>query len=242
MDAQFSEFQFAYSITGEIEDRIVFSNLKMGIPVRSSLREEEEGEYDQTYTGKVAAVFLQYKLPEYMIRSNAREWEEMGEQEYYRFQIYPEDQSPQHSYLRSIAEKDPRNKVFYCAPAFVKYSDYELLHSIRNVAEHSVFVNCGNLAKVEGNKKQNICYQIYPQRMVTQLQTKELEIIQGWHRVLGEENESASYENIGEFVQTMWDHTEQAASTFWKSSEKEILRSIGLTCAERGIHLLLLRA
>lgn len=239
MDAQFSEFQLAYSITGEIEDRIIFSNLKMGIPMRSNQREAAEGDYDKTYTGKVAAVFLQYKLPEYMIRSNAKEWEEMGEQEYYRFQIYPDDQSPQHNFLCALSKKDSRNKVYYCAPAFVKYSDYELLHRIRNVAEHSVFVDCAHLPEIAGNEKHNICYQIYPKRMVMHSKPRELAIIQGWSGIL--EEEQACYENISAFVRAMWGQDELSDSSFWKESELELLRSIGLSYAERGIHLLLLR-
>lgn len=239
MDAQFSEIQLAYSITREIEDRVVFSNLKMGIPVMSNRREEAEGDYDTTYQGKLAAVFLQYKLPEYMIRSNAKEWEEMGKKEYYRVQIYPNDQSPQHNYLCSLAQKDARNKVYYCAPAFVKYSDYELLHRIFNVAEHSVFVDCNHLPKISGNERHNICYQISPKRMVMHSETRTLEIMQGWHSVLYDEE--AYYENIGEFISNMWQREEQFGSPFWAESEKEILRSIGLGLAERGIHLLLVR-
>lgn len=46
METKFSEFQFAYSVTREIEDKIFFSSLDLGMPHILNQRQEAVGGYD----------------------------------------------------------------------------------------------------------------------------------------------------------------------------------------------------
>lgn len=72
MRAGFSELQFAYGCTREIEDGCFFAGI--GVPYFPSLVEEAKKGYDVKFPTLLAPIFLQYKVADEMVRQSAGEW------------------------------------------------------------------------------------------------------------------------------------------------------------------------
>lgn len=73
MKPSFSELQFAYGITREIEDGLVWG--QVGIPTFPNLNQEANLGFDVAFNTNVPAIpiFLQYKVPVKLTRKNATE-------------------------------------------------------------------------------------------------------------------------------------------------------------------------
>ena len=155
MRAEFSEFQFGYSVTKEIEDEY-YENI---IPFIPNQRQEADVGYDVRFTGEFTTLYLQYKLAELLTNEKAKEWEDF-EQKYFRFKIYPANVSTQHNTLYDLANSDSRNKVYYCAPLFITLSNFIRCHSTPAILSQSVAVNCKNLQRIAEDDKHCFCYAI----------------------------------------------------------------------------------
>lgn len=150
----FSEFQFAYGLTRELEGPrpgmglidvpvIPTQNLEADIPADMASR-IRNGDIE------LAPLFIQYKRAEKMTRSYAREWDDLDrmygvDDHYFRFNVYLGD-SDQHNKLVELGERQPL--TFYVAPAFVEQDEYRR-HAVNNrIFEHSAFIQCGELDTV----------------------------------------------------------------------------------------------
>ncbi len=253
MKAEFGELQFAYAITREIEDRIIFSGLNLGIPSLPNLRKEGECGFDVAFEGPVVTLFLQYKLPEKLTRNYAREWADMGEKPYYRISIYPADRSAQHNLLAELARKSRRNQVYYCAPAFTDYQDMTDFQKCHMVSAHSVFVNCYGLPYIEGKEEHCICYQRDSDSALMYSQPENVRLEQGWKTVL-EQSRQYTYDNMDEFLWQVLDmedipRTRKERSAKGEQEEEQVslgrrldtLTRVGNYFAREGIQLLLLK-
>lgn len=241
MRAEFSEFQFAHSVTREIEDRLVFTNLNPGLPYIPNQRQEAAGGYDVAFEGPVYAVFLQYKLPEKLKRNTAKEWKEMG-RPYFRIDIYPAERSAQHNGLCNLARKNEKNKVYYCAPAFIEADKFSGYCQMRCVAHNSVFIDCRSLPYITGKETHNICYCVNPPYMVMHSEPYHGKMELGWNAVLKQQfnEDTVSCQTIYEFIRNM-----ESEEWFWREAEGNAgtaLQKIGAALAAEGIQLLLLRA
>ena len=103
----FSEFQFAYGLTRELEESLG-SNV-VTPPVFPTQNQEEELGSDVIMGIKrgdylLTPLFIQYKRSNRMIRSNANEWSDFN-QEYFRFDIH---NANQHNTLVDMVEKVAR--------------------------------------------------------------------------------------------------------------------------------------
>lgn len=236
MEAKFSEFQFAYSVTREIENRIVFSSLNLGMPHIPNQRDEASGGYDVNFQGdRMVSIFLQYKLPVKLTRSNATEWNEF-KQDYFRITIYPDSESHQHNNLYKLAHEDRRNQVYYCAPAFISEAELECFHSTNMVAQNSGFINCYNLFPINGSDKHNICYTIDPRNAVMHSERKEIEIKSGWGWA---SDNKMKYDSLGEFV----DHISKLCDIQIPNEDRLFgLKTISDHFSRQGVHMLLLKA
>lgn len=234
MEANFSEFQFAYFITKEIEDRVYFSNLPLQAPYIPNQVEESAGGYDVSFTGFVS-IFLQYKLPIMLTRKNAKEWSDF-QREYFRIKIYPDADSHQHNSLVELANRERRNQVFYCAPAFIKDSDLYQFHMTQTVAVNSVFINCYGLQRIVGNDKHNICYTVDPDRSIMYSVPTETKINRGWE---GLEDKSQKYEDIKEFVHSI---SRLHKINIAEDNIKDDLKEISNYFISNGVHMILLKA
>jgi hypothetical protein len=180
MRAGFSELQFAYGCTREIEERVYFFD-PSSVPYFPSLVEEASKGFDVKIPTLAAPIFLQYKIADYMIRSQAEQWK-LFDSPYFRFSVYPANRSPQHNLLKDLSQKEPL--VFYCAPAFNEYSEYVLLHQKRLIVSHSVFIPIQELPRNVGSDKHSIVFQIKPLKGYWCSEQKEVHLIAGWESLL----------------------------------------------------------
>ena len=199
--AGFSEIQFSYSVIREIEDRLVFGNV--GIPFIPSTRDEGSLGYDVRFDGPVSAYFLQFKIPEYLHKRSANEWD-LFNKSYFRFSLYPDNISKQHNLLVNLAE-EPRNSVYYCAPGFVKSSEYEMLHRSRSVSAHSAFISVKGLDRIKDGEKHVIVYRITPLKCYMMSEPAEINSVQGWGSLLEHSLRfDYFYNSIEHFAEETW--------------------------------------
>lgn len=117
MKPDFSEFSYGYAVTEELASSL---NARLiGSPIFPSLYEEGQkgGGYDVKLPTSGRALFLQFKLSDYLERRNAKECRErVMDVPYYRMHIRPTKHSDQHNLLLDLENSGER--VFYIAPEF----------------------------------------------------------------------------------------------------------------------------
>ena len=117
MKPDFSEFSYGYAVTEELA-----SSLKaqlVGSPIFPSLYEEGQkgGGYDVKLPASGMALFLQFKLSDFLERTNAKEHRDgVMNVPYYRMHIRPTKHSDQHNLLLEL--EGSGETVFYIAPEF----------------------------------------------------------------------------------------------------------------------------
>lgn len=163
MQCEFSETQFMFGIMRELANKCYRSGKGWEAPFFPTQREEKVLGYDTAIHGPVKSIFFQFKVPEKKTMANSKYWHEMGGP-YFEIKIWPDAVSPQHNTLRDLAGKDPRNKVFYCAPRFHKTYEYDDNFRKETIAQNSVYILCGSLKPIAGNDAHNICYTTDPHR------------------------------------------------------------------------------
>lgn len=160
MKAGFSEFQFAYGCTRELEDRTFWFG-RLGAPLIPSLVQEELFASDVIFwRGPLKPIFIQYKLSEKLAHRTAKERHLFGGSAYFRFKPYPQSISNQHNKLVDLGRKTPN--VFYCAPAFITETEYFSFHNTKAVITNSVFVPCGQLPHNSGRNQHSVVFNISP--------------------------------------------------------------------------------
>jgi hypothetical protein len=153
----FGEFQFGYSCTRELENGGKWLPA-LGMPHIPT--QNEEGTY-LPFDVAIGAFFLQYKVPEFLTRPNAREWGQLTPPgNYFRISIYPRSLSPQHNLMREFA-KDKIN-VYYCTPGFSSYTEYSSHHLQQRIAERSAFIPVDQLPSNRGTDRHSVIYRIKP--------------------------------------------------------------------------------
>jgi hypothetical protein len=140
MRPSFSELQYSYSVTKEIEDRIL--PISLGVPYFPSLREEYRKGYDILFNTTVAPIYLQYKVAEFMQTRKANHWHIFNDK-YYKFDIYHPSKSPQHNLLKELSKTN--DHVYYCSSAIFKYDDFTRYHLSKQIYRNSVFINFNQL-------------------------------------------------------------------------------------------------
>jgi len=175
MEAAFSELQYAYSCTRELENRLGSSC--SCAPYFPTLIEEAKFGFDVAIGSLYAPVFLQYKVADYMIRKSARNWKEFSSS-FFRFSVYPATKSPQHNRLKSLSTVFPF--VYYCSSAFVDYDQFDSFHTHGQIVDNSVFINLCTIPKNSGNAEHDIIFQTAPWRYRWCSDPIEVKGINGW--------------------------------------------------------------
>lgn len=116
MHADFSEFSYGYAVTEELTTK--HKGIVIGAPRFPSLYEEgKKGGYDVKIPLRGRPVFLQFKLSDYLERSNAKEHKNGTlTVPYYRMHLRPARHSDQHQLLLDLEASG--ESVFYIAPEF----------------------------------------------------------------------------------------------------------------------------
>lgn len=184
MEPAFSELQYAYSCTRELESGTwLFPPL--GMPFFPSTVAEGRGApYDVRFGPgeRFALVFIQYKVAHYLTTRKAKQWGLFGHQ-YLRFGIYPASRSPQHNDLVELASTEPF--VFYCAPAFASHRQLVAFHRLRSVAANSVFVPCVQLPRIHGRDRHHVSYDRYSSFGYWHSDAKKVDLLVGFENLVG---------------------------------------------------------
>lgn len=139
MKPNISEFSYGYAVTDELIHG--HGTSVIAAPVFPSLYQEGQsgGGWDVRLERAGVPLFLQFKLSDCMVRSNAWEcWEEWFSIPFYRMHIRPKRFSSQHEMLLDL--ENAGNEVYYCAPAF--HEPWELNEAYLNhrVKERSIWL------------------------------------------------------------------------------------------------------
>ncbi|WXJ89181.1 hypothetical protein MTKAM_07530 [Moorella thermoacetica] len=179
MRAEFSEFQYAYGCTRELEDGTSFIN-PLGIPFFPTQVEEATRGYDVLFRGAVAPVFIQYKLAEYISNRRGKEWPYFR-RPYFRFGIYPNSRSGQHNLLVDLSAEEPF--VFYCAPTFIYRYSYLRAYIDRKITLKSVFVPCKGLPYINDTERHYIVYSLNSTKGYWCSEPQIINLIHGWENL-----------------------------------------------------------
>lgn len=156
MKSEFSEFTYGFALVNELTKVLSCT----AVPLFPSLREEgmTGGGYDTCITLKKGTIlYLQFKLSEYLIQKNAREFKIPGHSlnlPYYRFEITSKRISKQHSLLQKLEVSN--SLTFYAAPAFHLREEIDENWNNANVTKHSVFVKPSSIGDLSDNNTHRI--------------------------------------------------------------------------------------
>jgi len=145
VDPEFSEFQYTYGLTREIENR--WGRDIVGTPYFPTQNTEAKIGSDVVIglsRGDIqfAPLFLQYKRSEWLTDRRAKQWDEFNE-EYYRFGIHSKKQ---HNTLVDLGHG--LGKAIYVAPGFHTVDDYSAYHQNQKLANNSICFDCSEMKKV----------------------------------------------------------------------------------------------
>lgn len=145
---EFSEFQFGYGITRELEE--YFSDRLICPPFIPSQHLEMELGSDAVLNLRWSMppaypLFLQYKRSDRMVRSTAKEWS-IFNQKYYRFDIHTENQ---HNTLVDLDNKV--GEACYVAPGFHNQYEYTEYHRSGSLANNSISISASRLERVNSD-------------------------------------------------------------------------------------------
>jgi hypothetical protein len=193
---EFSEFQFTYGLTKEIEN--FWPKRVVGLPYFPTQNREAEIGSDVVIgigNGNVLLepLFLQYKRSERLLRSNATEWDEFRSP-YYRFDIHSQNQ---HNTLVRLGSS--LGTAVYVAPGFHTSTEYKNYHESKTLAANSICFDCEDMSNVN-NDDHRIVYTLSPLRAAFRSESENIAATEGIRTLLtnmgGFENEFSTYDHL----------------------------------------------
>jgi hypothetical protein len=156
--AQFSEFQFAYSLTRELGRR-VFDGPDWFPHFPTQPQEAERG-YDLNFSNGFSSLFIQYKRSKRLDDGRAKDehWNFYNEP-FYRFEVDTSSSTvgmAQHELLVRLADGD--EPVYYVAPEFVSWSEYQQHARGDRLIENSAFIDCEEAPTRRDGEQHYICH------------------------------------------------------------------------------------
>ena len=154
MPPEISEFSFGYCFTLEAVTRFGIRQA----PLFPTQNQEAVDGYDVKLDrpGGVRPVFFQYKRSEYLSRSNATNWENLGHSPYYRFSLMARRYSRQHEILLGLEAKYP--DVYYAAPRFHTYSDLDRFYRSGSVYRNSFIIKPSGIPLITDDGAHSISF------------------------------------------------------------------------------------
>jgi len=157
-DPEFSEFQFAYSVTRELKHRIFSAST--WVPHFPTQNQEGERGYDLNFSNGVSSLFLQYKRSKKLQdkRAKTEHWNAYRS-EFFRFKVRTANKRgdmEQHELLCRYA--DGGTPVYYVAPEFVDWMDYQRYAQNDTVIDNSVFIDCKTAPRPTDTDRHYICH------------------------------------------------------------------------------------
>jgi len=242
MKAEFSEFQFSISVLGELKKGLRFGRAKNRSFYSPTPYEEHSLGYDIEIKAAVP-IFLQFKRPCYLRRTNAKYYKNRKfEVPYYLFELNTRVASKsrsrisnglnisQHNTLISLAHQG--NHVYYCSAKFHSIGDFDQFYVKDEICENSVFIKTNNLPKYPNNTSHVIVYNQYGKFKPFSQGNLELDEPTSFDDFI-EELQHADRKSSQEVVRDLNEafHTD-LSDLSWGAIQKELIR--------RGIYMLLL--
>lgn len=199
MKAQFSEFQFTYGLTREIEN----NSSKYDVPFLPSQVLENRLPVDVMHpptSRRYAPLLLQYKRSDGLTRSNAGEWHDFN-QEYYRFDIYPQEKSDQHNRLVELSSAI--DDVYYAAPGFYQNTTYRGHARRGNLAQNTAFVDISTCPEVRDGDSHSIAYTLTPPEGRFYSEPKAISVVSGFDDLRSRIAEQDSFVEIDTLFSTI---------------------------------------
>ncbi|MBI2872621.1 MAG: hypothetical protein HYY00_05455 [Chloroflexi bacterium] len=141
MRAAFSEFSYGFAFTYSFLKNL--PGIRSAPVLPSLLSEGQQGGFDLKLDYPGMPVFFQFKLSDYLIRSNAKLWQFYG-RPYYRVEITSLRRSKQHNLLKRLATNVTRD-VFYAAPLFTSAGAFNQAFLADEVDARSAWISLERL-------------------------------------------------------------------------------------------------
>lgn len=199
MDPQFSEFQFTYGLTRELENKY----LHYGAPYIPTQSIENRFPIDVKLppnNTRVAPLLLQYKRSKGLTQANAGEWSDF-QQEYYRFKIYPPEKSDQHNKLVELA--NAMDSVYYAAPGFYRNAEYRTHARNSQLAQNTAFILPESCPKIFPGESHSIAYTVSPPEGRFYSEPSEVRVFGDFERVLSRLYEQESFVDVNRLYSTI---------------------------------------
>jgi hypothetical protein len=134
--AGFSEFSYGFALTEEIMRRLRNNKLPLEVPTFPSLWQEGQAGFGYDVHIKAIAVFMQFKLPEYLKTRRATEYNYFGGP-YFRFELRT-SRPDQHAMLLALEKRRPRDTIRYASPMFSDWQSLNDHYRSGDVARYSL--------------------------------------------------------------------------------------------------------
>lgn len=157
VEPEFSEFQFGYGLTREL-DNGRWPLTPTGVPFFPTQPQEDDLGFDMGVSAGVWTLFIQFKRANKLTRSNAKQWDSYRG-EYFRFPVEVSDDSrepDQHGTLVKLGRQFPH--TYYVAPEFIVWRDYERYARREQINRNAAFLRCGSAPAPYDGERHHICY------------------------------------------------------------------------------------
>lgn len=157
VDPEFSEFQFGYGLTREL-DNGRWPLTPTGVPFFPTQPQEDDLGFDMGVSAGIWTLFIQFKRAKKLTRSNARQWDSYRG-EYFRFPVEVSDdpgEPDQHGTLVELGRRFPH--TYYLAPEFITWRDYERYARRERINRNAAFLRCGSAPAPYDGERHHICY------------------------------------------------------------------------------------
>ena len=159
MKIGYTEFSYGYAFT----ENLIRSALSSpdGAPVFPNLKQEAQLGYDVRIDFPGCPLFLQYKLPELMVRKSAAEISKYTLQgidiPFFRMSLVKRNLSKQHELLIELESQSP-NTVYYAAPDMCNVDAFNEAYNSAKVHCQSVFFSPKSIGPLSDDQQHVIAY------------------------------------------------------------------------------------
>lgn len=157
MKPNISETSYGYALTDELINR---QNMTINsAPIFPTLYQEGQngGGYDLLLDRPGLPLFLQFKLSDYLSRSNASEMNTFNNP-YYRMYITKRNHSNQHQMLHELELNNDLNEVFYTAPLFHEPEELNDAYLNGNVSNRSLWINPSQIGLLPDDEQHYVVF------------------------------------------------------------------------------------
>lgn len=154
MKAAFSEFSYGFAFTYSFIRKL--PGVKSAPVLPSLLSEGQQGGFDLKLDYPGMPVFFQFKLSDYLTRSNSKYWAYYG-RPYFRVEITSLRRSKQHNLLKRLSMSVTPD-VFYSAPLFISSNAFNQAFLDHEVENRSAWIALDKLPHLADSQQHYITF------------------------------------------------------------------------------------